>query len=161
MRRLLPHPVLAASLLVLWLLLQQSVGLGQILLGGVVAIAASLAAQAVLVDPPSIKRPLKLVQLFAVAGVDIVRSNLAVLVVLLSPRAKPTAGFIEMKLELKDRFGLAILACILTATPGSAWLEYDGERNTVLIHVLDLVDEAEWIKTIRQRYESLLLEIFE
>jgi multicomponent K+:H+ antiporter subunit E len=30
-----------------------------------------------------------------------------------------------------------------------------------MIHVLDLVDENEWIRTIKGRYERLLLEIFE
>lgn len=28
------------------------------------------------------------------------------------------------------------------------------------IHVLDLIDESEWIRTIKGRYESLLLEIY-
>jgi len=161
MRRILPHPILAGLLLLLWLVLQQSASLGHILLGAVIAIAASLAANAILPEPVTLRRPLKLVQLFAVAGVDIIRSNLAVLTVLLSRHPRPTAGFIEMELELTNRFGLAVLACLLTATPGSAWLEYDGERSTVLIHVFDLKDEAEWVATIKKRYESLLLEIFE
>ena len=30
-----------------------------------------------------------------------------------------------------------------------------------MIHVLDLVDESEWIRTIKDRYERRLLEIFE
>jgi multicomponent K+:H+ antiporter subunit E len=161
MKRLLPHPILAAILLVLWLVLQQSIGLGHIILGGIIAVLASLAANAVLTEPVIVKRPLKLMQLVAVAGVDVVRSNLAVLMVLLNPNAKPTAGFIEMQLELTNRFGLAVLACLLTATPGSAWLEHNAESNTVLIHVFDLKDEAKWVRTVKKRYESLLLEIFQ
>jgi multicomponent K+:H+ antiporter subunit E len=31
----------------------------------------------------------------------------------------------------------------------------------LIIHVLDLVDESDWIRTIKTRYEKLLLEIFE
>ncbi|MBI4048021.1 MAG: Na+/H+ antiporter subunit E, partial [Devosia nanyangense] len=69
--------------------------------------------------------------------------------------------FIEIPLELRDRVGLTILACIITATPGSAWLNYDSFRGVVLIHVLDLQDEAVWIATVKQRYEALLLEIFQ
>ena len=30
-----------------------------------------------------------------------------------------------------------------------------------MIHVLDLIDESEWVRTIKGRYERLLLEIFE
>lgn len=160
MRRLLPHPVLAGFLLVLWLVLQQSAGLGHILFGGVIAIAVSMAASAIIPERITIRRPLKFIQLIAVAGLDIIRSNLAVMSVLFHPRPKPTAGFIEMDLTLKDPFALAILAVILTATPGSAWLEYDRARSTVLIHVFDLVDEDEWVATVKKRYEALLLEIF-
>ena len=56
--------------------------------------------------------------------------------------------------------GLAILAVIVTSTPGSAWLEYDSSRNSVFIHVLDLVDEDQWRDLLKARYEKLLLEIF-
>ncbi|MBN9334796.1 Na+/H+ antiporter subunit E [Devosia sp.] len=161
MRRLLPHPILACFLLVLWLVLQQSAGFGHILLGSIIAIAVSAAATAVIPDQVIVKRPYKLLVLFAVAGLDVIRSNLAVMSVLFHPRPKPTAGFIEMELTLTNSFALAILACILTATPGSAWLEYDRERSTVLIHVFDVVDEDAWVATVKRRYETLLLEIFE
>lgn len=160
MKRLLPHPILAGFLLLLWLVLQQSAGLGHILLGAIIAVAVSLAANAVIPERVIIRRPLKFVQLMVVAGLDIIRSNLAVMSVLFHPRPNPTAGFIQMDLTLKNPFALAILACILTATPGSAWLEYDSARSTVLIHVFDLVDEKEWIETVKRRYETLLLEIF-
>lgn len=161
MKRLLPYPVLAGMLLVLWLVLQQSIGLGHILLGGAIAIAVAFAASAILPGRVRFRRLLSLLQLVAVAGIDIIRSNIAVLLILINPRAEPRAGFIKMELKLTNQFGLAVLACLLTATPGSAWLEYDGERNTVLIHVLDLIDKDEWVATIRHRYERLLLEIFE
>ncbi len=161
MRRLLPHPILTAFLLVFWLILQQSAGLGHILLGGVIAILASMATSLLIPEPLIVKKPLRVLQLIAVAGVDIVRSNLAVMAILFNPRPEPESDFIEMKLELTNTFGLAVLACLITATPGSAWLEYDRERSTVLIHVFDLVDADEWIETIRNRYETLLLEIFQ
>jgi len=161
MKRLLPHPILAGLLLILWLILQQSAGLGHILLGAAIAIAASLAAAAIIPEPVRLRKPLLIVLLVVVAGLDIVRSNIAVLSVLLHPKPQPKAGFIEMRLELTNTFGLAILACLITATPGSAWLEYNRARSTVLIHVFDLVDAQEWEETIKARYEKLLLEIFQ
>lgn len=160
MNRLFPHPILAGIIFVLWLILQQSAGLGHLLLGAAIAVVVSLAANAVLPAKVVIRKPHKFLQLMALAGLDIMRSNLAVMMVLFHPRPAPKAGFIEMQLELRNETGLAILAVLLTATPGSAWLEYDRERSTVLIHVFDLVDADQWVKTIRQRYETLLLEIF-
>ncbi len=161
MRRLLPHPLLAFVLLLLWLMLQQSAAPGHIVMGALIGIGVSLASRSVL--PPTVvpKRPLLLIRLVFVAGADIVRSNIAVLLILLQRRPEPKAGFIEMPLALKNDFALAILACLLTATPGSAWLQYYRERGVVLIHVLDLVDPDDWVKTIKNRYETLLMEIFE
>lgn len=161
MRRLLPHPVLAAALLALWLAMQQSAGLGHLLLGGFIAIVVSIAASAVIIEPVNARRPLKIMQLVLVAGLDIIWSNIAVMVVLFQPRPRPSSAFVNMKLELTDTFGLAVLACLITATPGSAWLEYDRERSTVLIHVFDVEDADDWVRTTQARYETLLLEIFQ
>ena len=33
--------------------------------------------------------------------------------------------------------------------------------GVLLIHVLDLVDKDEWVALIKNRYEALLMEIFE
>jgi multicomponent K+:H+ antiporter subunit E len=61
---------------------------------------------------------------------------------------------------MRSPFALAVLAVILTSTPGSAWLEYDSNENSVLLHVLDLQNETVWRDTIKNRYEKLLMEIF-
>jgi multicomponent K+:H+ antiporter subunit E len=162
MRRLFPHPLLTVALLIMWLLLQQSLGLGQILLGFAIAWAASQAMESLQPHKPRIRRPSLVLKLLALVTMDILRSNIAVVAILLAGRTREsTAGFISVPLELKDPAALAVLSCIVTATPGSAWLEYNPEDSTVLIHVLDLIDEAEWISTIKTRYEALLLEIFQ
>jgi multicomponent K+:H+ antiporter subunit E len=67
---------------------------------------------------------------------------------------------VTLELKVRDQIPLALLAVILTSTPGSAWLEYDSNDNTVLLHVLDLENEAQWRDTVTNRYESLLMEIF-
>ena len=56
---------------------------------------------------------------------------------------------------------LAVLAMIVTATPGTAWAELAADRSVLLLHVLSLEDEAEVVATIKERYERPLMEIFE
>jgi multicomponent K+:H+ antiporter subunit E len=92
---------------------------------------------------------------------DIVRSNLAVARLVLRPRGQARSGFVAIPLELTDPYGLAALACIITSTPGTIWVDHDSARRVLLIHVLDLVDEAAWIEDIKRRYERPLLEIFQ
>ena len=62
---------------------------------------------------------------------------------------------------MRNPYGLAWLACIITSTPGTLWVNFDAQKGSLMIHVLDLVDEGEWIRTIKDRYERHLLEIFE
>jgi multicomponent K+:H+ antiporter subunit E len=157
---MLPYPILSLCLVILWLLLNDFT-LGHLILGSMVAIFAGWALAALRPDKPKLKKWYLLPKLFAVVCVDIARSNLAVATLILKgKRRKHTSGFLLVPLKIEDPTALAILAVILTSTPGSAWLEYDSRDKTVLIHVLDLIDEQEWIDTIKQRYEVLLMEIF-
>ena len=53
-----------------------------------------------------------------------------------------------------------MLACIVTATPGTSWAHYEAAANVLTLHVLDLVDEGTWVRQFKDRYERRLLEIF-
>ena len=161
MSRILPYPLLTVSLLVMWLLLN-GLSVGHVLLGGAIAIAASNAAAALQPAKPRMKRWHLLPKLVLVVLIDIWRSNIAVArLILRRSQSRRVSGFIVVPLDLRQRTGLAILACIVTSTPGTAWVEHDSVNNTVLLHVFDLVDEAHWIDLIKNRYERLLLEILE
>ncbi len=161
MSGLLPYPLLTASLLAMWIMLN-GLSAGQILLGAVIAVAASHVAAALEPAKPRLRRWHLLPRLVLVVLADIWRSNMAVArLILAGRRSGRVAGFVSVPLQLRDRTGLAILACIVTSTPGTAWVEYDSSRSTLLLHVFDLVDEAYWIGLIKGRYERLLLEILE
>ena len=160
-RRWLPYPILSALLLLIWLLLNQSVAPGTILLGALLGVA--LAKVFGLLRPPKARLrhyPL-LGRLLVRVVCDIVRSNIAVARIILRRDSRMQSGFVAIPLTLTDHHGLAVLACIITSTPGTIWVSYDSNANILLIHVLDLVDEASWIDSIKQRYERPLLEIFQ
>jgi len=161
MTRLLPFPIVGASLLALWLVLNQTLSPGHILLGTVVALVGGWALATL--EPPKarLRRLGVICRLAALVIIDIARSNLAVAGIILGfKRRRWSSGFVEIPLELRDPYGLLTLACIITSTPGTVWVDFDPATGTLIIHVLDLVDEAEWIRTIKARYERSLLEIF-
>lgn len=162
MKRLFPHPLASITLLLVWLLLTRF-SLGMLILGGGVAMVAGLVMTRLQMPAVHIHNWRKVLQLFGVVIIDIVRSNIAVAqLILQGRRAKgKRSGFLEIKLEIRDRHALAVLAIIITSTPGTAWMEYDPVSGRLLLHVLDLVDEDAWRELIRNRYEALLLEIFE
>lgn len=162
MRRLLPYPLAAAGLFTLWLLLNQALTWGHILLGGVAALAGGWALTALQPPRARVRRLGAILRLSSLVLADIVRSNIAVSRIILGlTRRERRSGFVHIPLDLSDPYGLAALACIITSTPGTLWVNFDATKRILMIHVLDLIDESEWVDTIKGRYERLLLEIFE
>jgi multicomponent K+:H+ antiporter subunit E len=148
------------ALVAMWLALNQTLSLAHVLVAMVVALAGVLGLRA-LQAPVEARRPMVALQLAGLVLVDIVRSNLAVAAIVIAPRARGrTAGFVDIPLALRHPAGLAVLACIITATPGTSWVGYDARSGVLTMHVLDLVDDETWRRTISERYERRLLEIF-
>jgi multicomponent K+:H+ antiporter subunit E len=159
MKVLARHSLLAAVLVGTWLLLNQTLApvhwLAALALAGV-----ALWGYAAL-RPPAIRgrRAGVALTLGWVVLADIVRSNIGVAGIVLGAQRRG-AGFVDIPLELRNPAGLAVLACIITSTPGTAWARYDSARGVLTMHILDLVDEREWVEIVKQRYERRLLEIF-
>lgn len=162
MSRLAPYPVLTLAVVLMWLLLTRF-SLGHLLLGAGVGLIAGSAMSALQPAKPRVRRWVMIPRLAAVVFGDIVRSNVAVAWLIASGgrHGRRHSGFVEIPLELDHPTALAILAIIVTATPGTAWMQYDPRGGILLLHVFDLVDEAAWVELVKNRYEHLLMEIFE
>ena len=162
MKRWLPFPVAWALLLAMWLVLNRTLAAGDVILGAAVALAATLGLRALQAPQVVLRRPRAALELAWLVLGDIVRSNIAVGRIVVHPATRnQTSGFLHIPLELRNPVGLAALACIITACPGTAWARYDSTRSVLVMHILDLVDEETWIHTIKDRYERRLLEIFQ
>ena len=162
MRRVFPHPLVSLGILVMWLLLNQSVSTGHILLGCLFGITGAWVLTTLELPPVRIRRPQTIIKLAFIVLTDIIRSNIAVGRIILGKRPeKGQSGLVHIPLRMHNPYGLAMLGIIITSTPGTLWVKYDSMRSVLTIHVLDLVDESVWQSTIRDRYESRLMEIFQ
>ena len=161
MRSLIPYPLLTMALLLMWIVLNDSVAPGHLVLGLLMGLVGG--AVYARLEPPR-GRPGKFVlpatMLIWLVLVDIIRSNIAVLRIALWPARGRIAGFLAIPLALRDPRGLAVLAAIVTATPGTSWAHYEAAANVLTLHVLDLVDEQAWVRQFKDRYERRLMEIF-
>lgn len=157
---MLPFPILTTCLCLMWMLLN-GFTIGQFILGAIVGFVAGWALASLRPEKPRLKKWYLLPKLAILVITDIARSNFAVARLILMGKRRPnSSGFLLLPVQIENPFALALLAVILTSTPGSAWLEYDSRNKTVLLHVLDLIDRDEWAAMIKNRYEVLLMEIF-
>lgn len=155
-------PMLTLSLVAIWLLLN-SATIGHILLGAILAVLLMFAASKLRPVHPRLKRLWLAVPLTLHVLLDIARSNVGVarIVLGLVHDRKVHSGFVDIPLDMRDPHALSILAAIVTSTPGTAWAGQSEDGKILRLHVLDLRDEAEWIRTIKERYERPLMRMFE
>lgn len=159
---LFPHPVVSVVIALLWLVLTGFTP-GQMVLAVAVGTLAGLAYGRLTPTRIRLRRPDLMVKLFFRVGGDIIRSNIAVARLMITEgRDKGRrSGFVHIPLDLTNPHALAVLAMIVTATPGTAWVEYTPRNRTLLLHVFDLLESDDWVHIIKTRYEALLMEIFE
>ena len=162
MKRLLPSPLLSLGLLVLWVLLMESASAGTMLVGAVLAIFWPAVTASLRPAPVRVRKPLVIVRLFARVVGDMLRANVHVAgTILTRPRRDIHSAFVRVPLDLQDPNGLAVLAMIVTFTPGTAWVQRSPDGRALLIHVLTLADEPALVRSIKAHYEGPLMEIFQ
>ena len=156
-------PVVVVLLTLLWLLLNQSLAPAHILLGLVLAVGIARYTSSLRPLQAHVKRLDLAALLILVVIKDIVLNNLAVarIVVGVKPIRSIRSGFVRIAFTLRDPHGLAALAAIVTATPGTVWAGLSTSGDTLTLHVLDLEDEDQVIQLIKHRYEQPLMRIFE
>ena len=159
--RLLPAPGLSLVLWVSWLMLNESVSAGHLLLGAALALALPWFTERYRPDKPALRGGLTACRLALVVLADIVKSNLIVARQVLGPESRVRPAFVWVPLDIRDPHGIVALAAIITLTPGTLSSELSQDRRHLLVHAFHVDDAAALVADIKQRYESPLREIFE
>ncbi len=162
MSRIVPSLPLSALLFVVWLLLNQSLSAGTLLMGAVLAVLVPLGTKALRPGQVTMRHPWVALKLLGTVMADFVRSNFRVATLILTRRpADIPSHFVHIPLDMRDPHGLAMLAMILCLTPGTAWAEVSRDRSMLLLHVFEVDDAAAIVAMVKERYERPLMEIFE
>ena len=159
-KRWLPSPLISALLAVCWPVLNQSWSLGQLLLGLLLGIVVPWFTEPLRDQRPVIRNPWMIVRLGLRVLKDIVTSNVDVARLILGRESAIRPGFVWFPLTLTDPHAIVALAGIITMTPGTLSADITPDRRYLLVHALDLGDEAALIASIHARYEQPLMEIF-
>ena len=158
--RWLSHPLLSLLLAAVWLLLQQSLALPQLLTAAVLGLLVPRLIQGFLGPSVRLRRPGLALRFACLVLWDIVVSNLVVARLVLSPTSRPQPAWVRVPLLLRQPGAITLLATIITTTPGTVSCVVDDDAHEILVHALDCQDPAALAAQIKARYEQPLLEIF-
>ena len=159
-RRFLPSLPLTLAIVVFWLLMVSEINAAQLAMAAVLGLVIPLYATRIDREFARFGTLRPLPKLLVVLLWDILMCNLRVARQVLSREDRIHSGFIWYPLEIGNIHGITALACCITLTPGTVTAALSDDRRYLLVHVLDLADEASLVADIKRRYERPLMEIF-
>ena len=159
--RAFPHPLLSIFIVILWVLLNNDVSVGNLGLGAGVGWAVPKVTSIYWPDHARIGNPGAILEYCAIVLKDIVVSNLQVAYLVLFRRGDTLRSrYITVPLELRSAEAITVLAATITLTPGTLSADLSADGQALLVHWLDAGDPDEAVAGIKQRYERRLMEIF-
>ena len=84
---------------------------------------------------------------------QLVLSGLATVRIILAPRAAAQPVLMRYEFAPMSEAGAALLASLVTLTPGSTVVDIDMETRCLLVHLLDGRDQAGAAEGIRRHFE--------
>lgn len=160
-RKLLPHPALSATLVVVWMLLINELSLGGFVLALAVGLLIPIATSAFWPDRPRLRfGPSHWFYLLLVLW-DIITASLQVAaIVLFKPSAKLRSAWLVVPLDLTSPEAITTLAGTISMTPGTVSCDISSCGRVLLVHALDTADPEAEVARIKSRYEARLKRIF-
>lgn len=159
-RRAIPHPYVSLFIVALWMALAPAPTFGQFCLAVLFAWLVPLLTSAFWPEQRRVASPLAAIELLAVFVYDVIVANLQVARLALGNTAKLKPAWVEIPLDIDDEFVATILGSIITLTPGTLTCTVDVPNSRLLVHFLNVDDEAAGIADIKSRYEARLKRIF-
>lgn len=155
-----PQPWLTVALFIVWQFLADGVTGASVVMGLILAIIIPQITHRFWPDSPRVRKPWVMIRYLAVVIYDIIVASVSVAILILNPR-RPRPAFVSYPLTLDHPLGITILASTISLTPGTVSTDVSDDGTLLLIHALDVDDNEELIRSIHQRYEKPLLEMFQ
>ncbi|MAF15043.1 MAG: Na+/H+ antiporter subunit E [Marinomonas sp.] len=157
--KLFPMPFHSLLLFSVWLLMNNSISPGHIVLAAFFAISIPLLVNSMRDEQPKILKPWLALRYFFMVLKDILVANMQVAVLVLGPIRKLQPGFVAIPLDLTSDVGITVLASTVSLTPGTVSVEVSEDKCWLYVHALHLDNEQDLIDEVKQRYEQPIKEI--
>ena len=158
--RLVPLPGSSVALALFWLVLVNHVSAGQVVLAAALGLLIPVLTANFRVLRQPVRRFDAAAALAAVFMYDMLVANLVVAGLVLGPRQRLVPALFAVELDMDDPAAVALLAAIVTLTPGTVAVDANAERRTLRVHALRAPDPAAAAAQIKRRYEARIKTVF-
>lgn len=158
---IIPHPILSATLWLMWLLLNNTTDPAHIFLGLILALlipkyTSSFWSRKLV----SIKKTHLVFAFMCLMAYDIFKANINVAILILGPKNKLKPQFFEIPISAQNPYAIALLANCITLTPGTVSCKISLDNKILYVHGLNVDNPQNEIDTIKNRYEKRIINFF-
>lgn len=99
------------------------------------------------------------VVLTAVFFYELTLSSVTVAIAAFRPQIDSHSAIVAVPIELRTDFGIAVLANLVTLTPGTCSLHVSDDRRLLYVHALDAQVRDDLIASIKNVFERRIAEV--
>ncbi|MEO2054384.1 MAG: Na+/H+ antiporter subunit E [Nitrospira sp.] len=167
------HLFLNILLAFIWCLLQENLKLHEFLIGALLGYGVIRLLKPVLEDGNAagrVPKPflglkgyfrifLHTLRYIFVFLYEVIKANLQVVKIVLSPKLNITPGIIAYKMDVESDAGITLLANSITLTPGTLTVDLSKDKKTLYIHALHIEDARVLELSIKNSLERYSKEV--
>lgn len=104
----------------------------------------------------------RVVAVLVLAGIflrELLLSNIAVIKLVVKPKLTLRPGIVALPTRLKSPWEITVLANLITLTPGTLTVDVARDHSTLYIHALDIEDAEEVVHSIKETFETRIMEV--
>lgn len=106
-----------------------------------------------------VKRLYLIIKLVFIFIIELVKANIDVVKIVISPKIDIHPGFYAYPNDLEEDWEVALLSSLITLTPGTVVVAISDDYSVIYIHGLDMDDADEEIATIKSAFENVIKEV--
>lgn len=106
-----------------------------------------------------IKRVWRIIKLFFIFIIEMVKANIDVVKIVLSPKIDVHPGFYAYPCDLEEDWEVVLLSSLITLTPGTVVVAIADDHSTIYIHGVDMRSADEEIENIKRSFEKVIKEV--
>jgi multicomponent Na+:H+ antiporter subunit E len=142
-----------------WAALQGELSATNFVIGFLVSTAVIYVFRQMFFEPRYFTKIGLAIKLVLVFFKELIKANLSVLKIVISPGLRVRSGVIAVPTELRTDVALTLLANMITLTPGTLTLDISADRRYLFVHTLNLDDPEDVKREIRMAFEVYLQEL--
>ncbi|MGF0536827.1 Na+/H+ antiporter subunit E [Agrobacterium sp. ES01] len=108
-----------------------------------------------------LRRSWRIFALIMLFFIELAKSAWKVAAMVLSPRMDIKPGIFAFPLTLERDFEIALLANLITLTPGTLSVDVSDDKKTLFVHAIDCSDPEAAVRDIADGFERKIREAFQ